>query len=105
MARDPQFRPLPEDPAGPIVLEMFDARSEEWLVTGGGDYQTAAVEVFNADGTDVRRLIALEWPARVNHSTERRTVRLLIHPEDAEGLAEVLAHSTAWLASLPCCAG
>lgn len=100
MSDTPQFGPVPGDPSSHLILDMFDARSDEWLLSDGGDYQTAAVEVFKADGTNLQRLIALEWPARVNNSTERRTVRLLIDPEDAEGLADVLAHSVAWLASL-----
>lgn len=95
-----QFRPLPEDPSGPMVAAMFDVRSEEWLMSDAGDYQTAAVEAFREDGSGFNRLIALEWPGRVNHSTERRTIRLLIAPEDAEGLSIVLAHTAAWLRSL-----
>lgn len=100
MTDRPQFQPIPGDPSRELVLEMFDARSDEWLLSDGGDYQTAAVECFTNDGSNLQRLIALEWPARVNHSQERRRVRLLIHPEDAEGLADVLAHSVAWLDSL-----
>lgn len=93
------LRPLPNDPSGMQVESMFDLRSEEWWLTDGGDYQTAAVEAMTNDGSNHQTLIALEWPARLNHSTEVKRLRLLIHPDDALGLASVLAHTAAWLQS------
>lgn len=95
-----EIRPLPEDPSGPTVEAMFDIRSTEWFVAAGGDYQTAAVETMKADGSAWQRLVALEWPARVNNSDERRTIRLLIDPDDALGLAQVLAQTALWMKAL-----
>lgn len=90
-------RPLPDDPSAPQVQAMIDVRSDERLVGAPGDYSTAAVETMRADGSDHQVCIALEWPARVNHTPELRTVRMLISPDDAAGLAEVLAHTARWL--------
>ena len=91
------FRPLPDDPSAPTVAEMFDARAEDWILSRPGDYKTAAVEAFRADGSGHQRLVILEWPGRRNHSTEEVTVRLMIHPDDAIGLAQVLFHTARWL--------
>lgn len=91
------IRPVPSDPTGDQVLAMLDLRSQDWLLSAPGDYQTGAVEAMRNDGTDYQRLVALEWPARPNHGTETTTVRLLISPEDALGLAEMLAHTARWL--------
>lgn len=92
-----RLRPVPTDPSAAEVGRFFDLRSEAWLLTVPGDYQTAAVETWRADGANWQRLIALEWPARLNHDRTRTTVRLLISPEDAEGLAGVLRQTAAWL--------
>lgn len=97
MADDRQFRPLPGDPDGVTVEAMFDARNADWILATDGDYQTAAVETMQADGSAHQTCVALEWPGRRNHSDEQVTVRLLISPEDAIGLAQVLAHTGLWL--------
>lgn len=96
---EPAFRAIPNDPAARVVGAMFDARSGDWVVTAQGDYQAAAVETMRADGSGYQRVIALEWPGRRNHSDELVTVRLMVHPDDALGLAEVLAHAARWLLS------
>jgi hypothetical protein len=97
------LRPIEGDPGAPMIESMFDLRSQEWLLTGGGEYQTAAAEVMKADGSDWQRVVILEWPARVNHEhgpDAERTVRLMISPMDALGLAEVLANSALRLLGL-----
>lgn len=94
-----QFRPIAGDPGGEAIMAMFDVRSTEWLMSDAGDYQTGAAEVFKADGSNYQKVVILEWPARVNNSDERRIVRLMISPEDALGLADVLAHTGRWLAA------
>lgn len=91
------LRPIDEDPSGETVARMFALGDAEWLLSAGGDYQTAGVEVFNRDGGNYNKLVALEWPSRVNRSDELRTVRLLIAPEDAVGLALVLISTARWL--------
>lgn len=91
------FRPIPGDPAAEQVVAMFDARSEDWILGDVGDYQTAAAETMRADGSDFQRVVLLEWPGRRNHTEDRLTVRLMLNPEDALGLAEVLAHTAVWM--------
>jgi hypothetical protein len=91
------IRPIPGDPAEAQVVAAFDLRDEAWLLSAPGDYEAAAVEVFKQDGSNYQRLVAVQWPARLNNGTERVTVRLLIAPEDAEGLAGVLQHTARWL--------
>lgn len=91
------LQPLPDDPSASEIESMLDLRSDEWWLSTAGDYQTAAVEAMKADGTDHQTLIALEWPARRNHGTDHKTIRLLIHPDDAAGLAQVLTHTARWL--------
>ncbi|MGH9249213.1 MAG: hypothetical protein ACRD0W_06840 [Acidimicrobiales bacterium] len=94
---NPQFHPIPGDPDAPTVSAMFDATSDEWILTASGDYHSAAVQAMKHDGTDLQTCVILEWPGRVNHSTEHRTVRLMMSPDDAIGLADVLAHTARWL--------
>lgn len=96
MPEDP-IRPLPDDPTGPLIAAMFDLRGTDWLLSAVGDYQTGAVETMRRDGSGYQRAVALEWPARRNHSDEEVTVRLLMSPEDALGLATVLAHTARFL--------
>lgn len=96
---DPVFRPLADDPSAVVVSEMFDARSEDWVLMADGDYRAAAVETFRDDGSGHQPGIALEWPGRRNHTDELVTVRLLMSPDDALGLAEVLAHAGTWMAA------
>lgn len=93
----PQFRPIDGDPGAEAIATFFDATSEEWLLTDEGDYATAAAETFRRDGSGYQPVVILRWPARVNHSTERRVVQLMISPEDAMGLADVLAHTAGWM--------
>lgn len=95
-----ELRPLPGDPDEQTVRAMFDLRGELWHVAAPGGYQSAAVETMKADGSQWQRLVALEWPGRVNNSDELVTVRLLIAPEDAMNLALVLAHTGSYLAHL-----
>ena len=97
MTTEPQFGPIPGDTTGEQIMAMFDANSQEWILSAEGDYQTGGVEVFRYDGSDHQRLIALEWPGRKNHSDEKVTVRLFIHPDDALGLAKVLTHTAWWM--------
>lgn len=75
----------------------MDLRNEEWWFTEAGTYQTGAVEAMKADGSQHQHLIVLEWPTRLNNGTEKKTIRLAMAPEDAIGLAQVLAHSAGWL--------
>jgi len=91
------LRPVPGDPGAAEVQSMLDLSGDEWWLGAEGDYSTAAVESMQADGTHFQRLIALEWPVRLNRGTERKRIRLLIAPEDALGLAEVLTHTAMWL--------
>jgi len=91
------FRPLAGDPDADMVVAMFDANADDWILTTAGDYQTAAVEAMRSDGTGHQACVILEWPGRRNHTDDEVTVRLMISPDDALGLAEVLTHSARWL--------
>lgn len=73
---------------------------QSWLLGTAGDYEAFAVESMTRDGRNWQRAIALRWPARINKTDERVLLRLIISPEDAEGLAEVLTHTATWLRSL-----
>ena len=75
---------------------MLDLGKEWWLTTEG-DYEAAAMEVMRFDGSNWQRVIALTWPARMNHGKEHKTLRMLISPEDAIGLANTLMHTAKWL--------
>lgn len=94
---DPQFRPIPGDPSAADVTAMFDATSEDWLLTAGGDYITVAVQTFLKDGSGFQVMIAVEWPVRRNHSAGTEMLRLMISPEDALGFAQALTKSASWL--------
>lgn len=94
------IRPIEGDPASDQIMRMFDLGNDEWLLAAPGDYQTAAVETFKRDGSGYQRVIALEWPGRVNHSDEVRIVRLMVSADDALGLADVLTHTAKWLRSI-----
>jgi hypothetical protein len=91
------LRPVPGDPDGPLVMAMFDVSAENWVLSTAGDYQAAACETMRYDGSGYQRVVALEWPGRINHTTENVTVRLLMSPEDALGLADVMSHAARWL--------
>ncbi len=91
------FRPLEDDPSKREIQSLLDlTEGERWVMTAPGDYAAATVEGFKKDGSSHQYLIALTWPGRYNHSDEEVTVQLMMHPEDAAGLAEVLAHSVSW---------
>lgn len=90
-------RPIPGDPSFAHVVSMLNIEGEEWWLTAEGDYETAAVETMRFDGSQWQRVIALTWPARRNHGKEKKVLRMMISPEDAMGLAEVLAHTAMWL--------
>lgn len=96
---DDELQPLPYDPAAAEIVEMFDLGAENWYYSAPGDYQVAAVQAMKNDGTNFQTLLALEWPVRNRNTNEESTLRLLIHPDDAVGLASVLQHTTKWLAS------
>lgn len=91
------LRPLPDDPDSAVIESMLDLASEEWLLAAPGDYQAGAVYALTNEGEDRGTLVALEWPARPNGGGEDRTLRLLIDPADAVGLAAVLAHVGEWI--------
>lgn len=92
-------RPISLDPARKQVEAMIEA-DQTWLVSAAGGYETFAVETVTDDGGNWQRVIALRWPARINKTDEHTQLRLLIHPEDALGLAQVLTHTATWLQSL-----
>lgn len=94
-----QVRPIAADPSAEIVEGMLEV-DESWLLSAPGDYDTFAVESMTRDGGNWQRTIALRWPARINKTDERVLLRLLIAPEDALGLAELLTHTANWLAAL-----
>lgn len=94
---DPQFRPIPGDPSAAEITAMFDATSEDWLLTAPGDFVVAAVQTFLKDGSGFQEMVAVEWPVRRNHSQEDQVLRLMISPEDALGFAQTLVQSASWL--------
>jgi len=94
---DEGIRPLPDDAAGEQIISMFDLDAADWNYTEAGDYQAAIVQCFKRDGSELQTLIALEWPIRNRNTGELSTMRLLISPEDAVGLAEVITTSARWL--------
>lgn len=92
-----QFEPFPDDPNIAQVISMFDARADNWVMTGEGDYQAAAALGCRSDGSEPRHVVILEWPGRINHTDERVQIRMMMAPEDALGLADVLSHAGRWL--------
>lgn len=97
MADDERMRPIHGDPAAACVVAYFDLAADDWLLSTAGEYQTAAAETMRNDGSGWQRTVILEWPCRRNHTTEESRLRLMISPEDALGLAEVLTHTAEWL--------
>jgi hypothetical protein len=91
------IRPIPGDPGAATIVSMMDLGNQEWWVTAVGDYRTAAVEAMKHDGSDFQRVVAVEWPAKLNNGDTKKVIRLLLAPEDAIGLAESLIHTAAWL--------
>lgn len=91
------FKPVPDDPDAPTVETMFDAKSPDWILTATGDYETAAAQAMSDDGSNMQNVVILQWPGRRNHTTEFLTVRLMMSPEDAVGLGEVLLHTGLWM--------
>lgn len=96
---DDSIRPLPFDPSFEMVQGFLDAATDdtEWLMTSPGDYQSCAVETMLKDGSQFQQMIMFEIPVRINHTKDRKTIRLFIHPEDAEGMADTLSHTAKWL--------
>jgi hypothetical protein len=78
---------------------MLDTRGDDWIVTAGGDYSAVAVQAAAPAAVVGQELVALQWPGRRNHTDQQVTVRLLMAPEDALGLAQVLAHTARWVLS------
>jgi hypothetical protein len=92
------LEPLSYDPSKMIVKSMLDLHEgEPWYLSNGGEYDTFAVYAFKKDGTDGEILVALQWPTRINRTDIKKFVQLLIHPDDARGLAEVLNSTCDWL--------
>jgi len=96
-----EIRPLSDDASADIIKEMFDLDSEDWHYSDEGDYESACVEAMNRQGGNFQTLVALEWPMENRKTKEKKKLRLLISPDDAEGLAKVLLHNVAWLKSRP----
>jgi hypothetical protein len=71
-----------------------------WAMAAAGEQLTYAVEAMRNDGSDWQRLIAIEFPARLNKTDERVTLRLLVDPLSAEVLADNLMHTARWLKAL-----
>jgi hypothetical protein len=90
------IRPLPNDPSIVEVKAMLEA-TDEWYLTRPGDFQTAAVETMQNDGSGWQRLILMTWPARHNHGDEDEDVTLAISVDDAVGLVKTLLHTIKWL--------
>lgn len=94
-----EIRPIPLDPSREVVESILEA-DQSWLVAAAGDYEAFAVETMRRDGSNWQRLIAIRWPARINKTDEHVQLRLLVDPEDAAGLAQVLIHTATWLRTL-----
>lgn len=93
----PAFEPFEFDNSAGEIAAAIDARAGNWWLTDVGDYHAAAALAADADGTNQRPIIVLEWPARLNHSEQRETIRMLIDPEDAFAISGLLMHSVRWL--------
>lgn len=97
------LRPIPGDPGAAEIVAAFDLAGDDWLLSTPGEYMTGAAETMQDDGSNWQRVVILEWPCRRNHDhgpDAAMTLRLMVSPEDALGLAEVLAHTAAWLLGL-----
>ncbi len=93
-----KFEPIPNDPeSGLIAQNMADIRDAKWNLTTAGDYGTFALSAFKNDGSNYQEVVAVQCSTRINGTDELETVRLLISPEDAVGLAKVLMHTGVWL--------
>jgi hypothetical protein len=92
-------RPISLDPSRITIARMIEV-DQSWLLGTDGDYEAFAVETMKRDGTSWQRAIAVRWPARINKTDEKVLLRLLISPEDALGLADVLMHTAGWLQAL-----
>lgn len=91
------IRPVPGDNSEATVVKFIDLADGEWLLASDGKYQTYAVETMLRDGSNWQRALVLEYPVRVNKTNDYRTIRLIISPEDALGLSDVMAHTSTWL--------
>lgn len=92
-------RPLRVDPSAEMIKSMIEV-DQSWLVAAAGDYEVFACETIKRDGTNWQRVVAVRWPARINKTDELVQLRLLLHADDAIGLAQSLIHTGTWLASL-----
>lgn len=93
---DEAFRPISYDPSAEMIYQVFDP-TERWVCGAEGEYKTALAETFQEDGSDAGIVVLIEIPGRYNKTEEPVQVRLMISPEDAEGLAKNILHSCEWL--------
>jgi hypothetical protein len=91
------LRPLPDDPSGPEIESIMDLSSDEWLLANEGEMNLGMVAAMKADDSGYQELLAIEFPVRVNNSTETRTLRLLLDESSATTLIEEMLHPLAWL--------
>jgi len=91
------LRPIEGDPGAAEAESFMDLGSERWWLTAEGDYATSAGETMRYDGSNWQRVVMLQWPARLNKSDAAAPLRLLMSPEDAIGLAQVLVHTAGWM--------
>lgn len=92
-----ELRPFGDDTAAAEVISILELDSEDWEYTEAGDYQSACIQAFANDGSNCQTLVALTWPVRNRTTGKTSTLRLLISPADAIGMAEILTHSVRWL--------
>lgn len=95
---EPAFRPIPGDPSGPMVSEVFNARAKDWILGAPGEHHTAAVEAYQLlVPAKPQHLVIVQWPGRRNHTKDLVTVRMMMGGEDAVSLGESLLHSGRWI--------
>lgn len=90
--------PHPLDSAADQVGEYLPL-DETWAVTAPGDYHAGAVLAIHKATGNSRALVAITIPARLNHTDELVTIRLLIDPEDVTGIAEAISGAARWIRS------
>lgn len=90
------LRPLPGDSGRVHVQELLDVAQGDWFLADAGDYETAAAEAWRNDGQNFQRVVLITFPCRTRQG-EPRTVRLMLSPDDAVGLALNLAHTATWM--------
>jgi hypothetical protein len=94
------MRPIPGDAGAPDIQAIFDANDDPWWIAEPGHYTTMACETMLNDGSGYQRVVAVELPVRLNHTTEVTVLRFMLTADQAAGLAMNLAHSSAFLAQL-----